>query len=91
VTAADAARRRNVQMPRLSEETHQAEARPWADQRRQDAAALFQRFGAECVAWLDRFLADYVFEGEPLDQVVSAARRLGKPPVVRKSKTLNDH
>lgn len=45
-------------MPRLSQETREAEVRPWADQRRQDAAALFQRFGADGVAWLDRAFAE---------------------------------
>ena len=57
-----------------------AEDSRWVDERAQDASALIERFGADAVDWLDRFLADYVFEGEPLDQVMMEARRLGELP-----------
>jgi len=43
-----------------------------------DASGLVDRFGAEGVAWLDSFLADYLFVGEPLDQVLLKARELSR-------------
>ena len=43
-----------------------------------DAVALVERFGAEGVAWLDSFLADYIFSGEPLDRVLVKARELNR-------------
>jgi hypothetical protein len=52
----------------------------WSAERAQDAAALVERLGADTVEWLDLFLADYVFAGEPLDQVLAEARRLGRLP-----------
>lgn len=46
-----------------------------------DAAALVERFGAAGVGWLDHFLEDYVFIGEPLERVLAKARELsGLPP-----------
>ncbi|CAN7447603.1 hypothetical protein LJR225_002983 [Phenylobacterium sp. LjRoot225] len=61
---------------------HRAKAKesPWSVKRTQDAAALVERFGPDAVEWLDLFLADYVFAGEPLDQVMTEARRLGELP-----------
>lgn len=50
----------------------------WSDQCGADAAALVERFGAEGVAWLDAFLADYLFVGEPLDRVLVKARELSR-------------
>jgi hypothetical protein len=51
------------------------------DQLGVDAAALVERMGAAGVGWLDDFLADYLFAGEPLDQVLAKARELcGLPP-----------
>jgi hypothetical protein len=44
------------------------------------AAALVARFGAADVEWLDDFLADYVFRGEPLDRVLLRARELSRLP-----------
>lgn len=42
---------------------------------------LSDRLGRDGVEWLDSFLADYVFVGEPLDDVLVAARSLcGLPP-----------
>lgn len=49
-----------------------------ADQRSADASALVERFGVEGVAWLDNFLADYLFVGEPLDGVLVKARELSR-------------
>jgi hypothetical protein len=64
--------------------THPHEPEPrddrWSAERTQDAAALVERLGAGGVAWLDLFLADYVFAGEPLDLVMAEARRLAKLP-----------
>jgi hypothetical protein len=45
-----------------------------------DATALLQRFGPDGVEWLDRFLADYLFLGEPLDRVLVRARELARLP-----------
>jgi predicted component of type VI protein secretion system len=42
------------------------------------------------VEWLDRFLADYVFEGEPLDQVLVEARHLGELPGRTERRSFND-
>lgn len=55
------------------------------DERRRDepsrhAAALVDRFGPDGVEWLDSFLADYVFGGEPLDRVLLRARELVRLP-----------
>ena len=55
-----------------------AERRP--DECSTRAAALVARFGAEGVEWLDGFLADYVFRGEPLDRVLLRARELSRLP-----------
>ncbi|CAN7412979.1 hypothetical protein LJR219_002619 [Phenylobacterium sp. LjRoot219] len=44
------------------------------------AAALVERLGAEGVDWLDSFLADYVFRGEPLDRVLLRAREMSRLP-----------
>jgi|GEM_PF-3342941 hypothetical protein len=77
-------------MPRLSPRESAAGREPWAEQRSEAAAALIKRFGPDGVAWLDRFLADYVFEGEPLDQIVVAARELGKLPARRKRRSFHD-
>jgi len=41
---------------------------------------LADRLGAEGVAWLDSFLADYVFPDEPLDQVLRKAREVSRLP-----------
>jgi hypothetical protein len=58
-----------------------AEHRRWLDQCAQDAASLVGRFGADGIEWLDTFLADYVFLGEPLDRVLVKARELSGLPV----------
>jgi hypothetical protein len=52
----------------------------WRDECACDAAALADRLGAEGVAWLDSFLADYVFPDEPLDQVLLQAREISRLP-----------
>jgi len=52
----------------------------WRDECARDAAALADRLGAEGVAWLDSFLADYVFPDEPLDQVLRKAREVSRLP-----------
>lgn len=57
-----------------------AEDSRWVDERTQAPSALIERFGPDAVEWLDRFLADYVFEGEPLDHVLVEARRLVELP-----------
>jgi hypothetical protein len=44
------------------------------------AAALVETLGAERLAWLDAFLDDYVFQGEPLDRVLVKARDLARLP-----------
>lgn len=50
---------------------HVAEA---ASSRRDAAEELARKLGPEGVVWLDELLADYVFEGEPLDKVMVLAR-----------------
>jgi hypothetical protein len=58
--------------------------------RARDAAALTNRLGPDGVAWLDGFLADYVFEGEPLDRVLTEARRLAELPPRREPHGFGD-
>jgi hypothetical protein len=53
---------------------------PASDEAASDAATLVSRFGRDGVEWLDRFLADYVFVGEPLDGVLQKARQLADLP-----------
>jgi hypothetical protein len=54
----------------------EADHNRWSDQCAADASSLAERLGVEGVAWLDAFLADYVFAGEPLDRVMVKAREL---------------
>jgi len=59
--------------------------------RTQDAAALVEQFGADGVDWLDSFLADYVFLGEPLDSVLINARKLAGLPARPEPELGDDH
>lgn len=77
-------------MPETCQDERDAEPDLWIAQRGQDAAKLIERFGADGVEWLDRFLADYVFEGEPLDQVMTTARHLGDLPVAPSRRSFSD-
>ena len=47
-----------------------------SDECGRDAAALVKNLGVQGVDWLDGFLADYLFAGEPLDLVMVRARAL---------------
>jgi hypothetical protein len=67
------------------DEIHASRWRPEHDARTEECAraaeALRKRLGPDGVAWLDDFLADYIFLGEPLDRVLVTARELcGLPP-----------
>jgi predicted component of type VI protein secretion system len=77
-------------MPEARQDDCEAEPDRWSEQRGQDAAKLIERFGADGVDWLDRFLANYVFEGEPLDQVMASARQIGELPVRTERQSFND-
>lgn len=59
---------------------HDAGAKRRLDARSAHAAAIVQRLGPETIDWLDSFLADYVFDGEPLDRVMVKARELAGLP-----------
>ncbi len=67
-------------MGEMDRDAPEAERKRWIDECAGDAAALVERFGADGVAWLDSFLADYVFGGEPLDRVLLRARELSHLP-----------
>ena len=60
------------------------------DERTRDAALLVRRLGPDGVDWLDQFLADYVFVGEPLDGVMVRARELSGLPPRTKEAGLDD-
>ncbi len=66
------------------------ESLSWRDSCAADAAALAERLGAEGVDWLDQFLADYVFNGEPLDQVLVKARQVARLPARPRVAALDD-
>lgn len=72
-------------MPASHRDERKADNTQWTNQSAEDAAALVARFGAEGVQWLDHFLADYLFAGEPLDEVMAKARRLSGLPSRAKS------
>ena len=65
-------------MPTAPSPGGETEPGRWTDQYGADASALVERLGAEGVAWLDGFLADYLFVGEPLDRVLVKARELSR-------------
>lgn len=65
-------------MPITPSPSGETEPGRWADHCGADASALVERFGIEGVAWLDNFLADYLFVGEPLDRVLVKARELSR-------------
>ena len=65
-------------MPITPSTAGESEPGRWTDQCGADASALVERLGAEGVAWLDAFLADYIFVGEPLDRVLVKARELSR-------------
>jgi hypothetical protein len=65
-------------MPTMPSSAGETEPGRWSDQCGADATALVEQFGAEGVAWLDSFLADYLFVGEPLDRVLIKARELSR-------------
>jgi hypothetical protein len=71
-------------------EARDAERKRWVDEYAADAAALVERFGADGVDWLDGFLADYVFAGEPLDRVLVKARELSHLPARSKDVVFSD-
>lgn len=77
-------------MPTPHEDERKADNTQWTTQSAKDAAALVERFGAEGVQWLDHFLADYLFEDEPLDQVMAKARQLSGLPSRAKSRSFRD-
>jgi hypothetical protein len=62
------------------DEIHASRWRPeqdvWSEECARAADALRKRLGPDGVAWLDDFLADYTFLGEPLDRVLATARDL---------------
>ena len=65
-------------MPITPSPSGETEPGHWTDQCGADASALVERFGIEGIAWLDNFLADYLFIGEPLDRVLVKARELSR-------------
>jgi hypothetical protein len=77
-------------MADLHPEARDAERKRWIDECAAAAAALAERFGAEGVEWLDGFLADYVFAGEPLDRVLLKARELSRLPARAREAVFSD-
>jgi hypothetical protein len=67
-----------------TDEIHAGRWRPdrdaWAEECARAADRLSQRLGPDGVAWLDDFLADYVFMGEPLDRILATAREMCRLP-----------
>jgi hypothetical protein len=77
-------------MAQMHPGSQEAERKRWMDECAADAAALVERFGADGVAWLDSFLADYVFSGEPLDRVLLKARELSRLPLRPANEAVSD-
>lgn len=77
-------------MPAPQSREPEAQPRRRSDKRSQDAAALAERLGPDGVAWLDQFLADYTFAGEPLDRVMTEARRFAQLPARREPQAFAD-
>lgn len=76
------------ELPMAAEEAAAAGRR---EQCERDAAALAAKFRAADIAWIEAFLADYLFYNEPLDQVLAKARELsGLPPRPKDAFTRDD-
>jgi hypothetical protein len=77
-------------MPKTPAQPETPQGQDWIDDFGRDAAALAGRLGPEGVEWLDRFLEDYVFDGEPLDRVMAMARELSRLPPRARSAAAED-